>query len=1197
MSDLNEDYEDDFEDELSDHSRAPSSSGIVTHASNTPVRTPPRTKASTRGNMANPAPLQKQMSSLATSFESYQSLGEGQVLDLLVREPNSPSSLTSSRHSDPMHPIEGAKKPVLQSHEFARPAENPAAMPSKRDAANHAASSRYSSLKGTSADDSFSSSRKATSSRKSPLRQHPASVSAAAAAAAPVYDSYRAPPASSSGRAVSQSSSPSSDSASSSSTDHSDDSRNIAAGKRQQPPTSHSSVPRSSINLEAARKQRGSNVLEPTQGTSAAAMVVPPNTRDISAPRMSAFEEVVQSKVSAKKKSIHQSNYTTVEELDDEPLPQYRGPPSSSDDDEMLEDYDEPDSGVQHSCLSPQESVKQKPAMAPPGKRFNASSLHSSPSSAAHASTLKGATPHQSSSAPPPQPAPTPTSARSASTNVTASSVPKPSPNLWSRSLHSEERQPAVAAKAPAAEVTRVTQAETRGRPPPTAPSLESTPNLQAPVMSDAKNCIAPYSGRGSPKMLRNPSPSASSLTGSDDGEGDLGEERAKLLMRISDLQDEIAVWDIRIERKRTMMANSAALPPAGRVRDECSSSDSSAGGPRRSQRTSSKTQAAAARSKMLGGRSRGPGYAGSNASHNNNNCSNDRGGPTSMARLEALREKNAKLEAVYARLGGNDAAAGSIDVPALVARAEAQLQKALARLKEVTAARRALENRDKRAAHTIEEVYKRMPTAAELQERQLNEGIYARTGLQRTAQELKGKIERIRAATQQMEAKCAQLSAQVEERHLSSITPKEYEALCSDRNNKKRAVEKHKTAIAIYSAALAHGTRGGVPERSPRRSLSRKSSAHVNLTPEEQKTMDEYAASKEAVLKEEQKELAKRKQDLQSSIEYVRRRIPQLIEQIKANNSSAPGKRVNGTSACAVEDASHAPSTEGGSAAAMTRNSSLRMVLENPVGKRAKGKAPASRDGSIGPSTSTSAPEQTKKASRNSAAAERLREVVNATRKALERSRSNVRSSTSSSPKQLQPNTAEGQRVARKANQSSSSASNGLVDSPTKNRMSRDHAASVNGNNTIDTQDFLQSESMEEMAGDEVHNPLHAHDVGKHRTAAQAAVEQIFFDGDDSIEEILREIDADGERIGEEVWGEATKPPPQEDHGKTGGANRGKDPRNVVGEHQEHFPPSSEHGDEQAGVDEDMDEVLEEEEALAGEESGRLTPPWLRGI
>ncbi|KAG5480586.1 hypothetical protein LSCM1_06290 [Leishmania martiniquensis] len=434
-------------------------------------------------------------------------------------------------------------------------------------------------------------------------------------------------------------------------------------------------------------------------------------------------------------------------------------------------------------------------------------------------------------------------------------------------------------------------------------------------------------------------------------------DELTALLARVAHLREELATWDSRIARQRASVELGEGRSGRGTASlAQCHSADA-AGAARRRRSSSdvSRRAESVAQARLEPIDTRG-----------------DR--RPSSSRLAKLRQENERLEHQYAR---HDTGAAGMSVQTLVVRAEIQLQKVREQLKVVTAARRALENRDKRAAHTIEEVHRRMPTASELQERQLNEGIYSRTGLLRTVKELKANVERTRAATGLMEAKCRELEAQVRRKKLASITPREYEGLRATRDANAKTIEKHKTAILVYATASAQDARssakaapsggfaGGSATYSNRssRTTSPRSCAVPSSRVGEKERKRQHKIGETEVLNAEfvlqqKKTLMNRKQELQAKINDLWGRVQRRDEQIKANMgatglnyfgiagsavaSGAPFYVVGGTGSASLTPATTSPfaaqdvdvpAAESGAAAARKR--SLRDVLRTPVKRR----------------------------------------------------------------------------------------------------------------------------------------------------------------------------------------------------------------------------------------------------------------------
>ncbi|KAG5503085.1 hypothetical protein JIQ42_07048 [Leishmania sp. Namibia] len=586
------------------------------------------------------------------------------------------------------------------------------------------------------------------------------------------------------------------------------------------------------------------------------------------------------------------------------------------------------------------------------------------------------------------------------------------------------------------------------------------------------------------------------SIIAADDNDAREPDELTALLARVAHLREELATWDSRVARQRALVEAGAGCSGLAAVSSsQCHSADAAGAARRRrpssddSRRAESVGQARLAQADAKGD------------------------GRPANARLAKLRQENEQLENQYARHG---ASAAGISVQTLVVRADTQLQKARQRLKVVTAARRALENRDKRAAHTIKEVHRRMPTADELQERQLNEGIYSRTGLLRTVKELKAGIERTRSATKLMEAKCSQLDAQVRRKHLSAITPKEYEALCASRDANAKTIEKHKTAIFVYATASAQDVRngskaatnggcavGGVTHssRSSCTTSPRKSAATSVLTGVKDKEQQQHALIEAdefnaEFLLQQKRTLMVRKQELQASISELWVRVQKRDKQIKANSgaagfgffgsassaavASAPFYAVGDTDSARLTPATLAPfaakdagAPAAGNGAAAARKRSLRDVLRSPVKRRTEATTSAtSLTGAVAP--------------------------------ARERSQDNAKGTASGSHCSLKsslPALAQtGKRTVRTERQPSSSALTALADSPVKRSAPMGSSSAGAGEMPVPaaaTSANARRASLPALS----HNAIEA-EVGAR----------------DSIESAWRKIDASGRQLGQGV-------------------------------------------------------------------------------
>ncbi|CAG9572815.1 conserved hypothetical protein [Leishmania major strain Friedlin] len=691
------------------------------------------------------------------------------------------------------------------------------------------------------------------------------------------------------------------------------------------------------------------------------------------------------------------------------------------------------------------------------------------------------------------------------------------------------------------------------------------------------------------------------STTAAKDGNAPESGERAALLARVAQLREEIATWDNRIARQRALIkAEAGRSDGAAASSSKCRSADG--------------TGVARRRRGSNGGKQRSESVE--QALHTQADAKGD-GRPVNV-RLTKLRRENEQLEAQYARQGAGEA---EMSVQALVVRADTQLQKARLRLKEITAVRRALENRDKRAAHTIKEVHRRMPTADELEERQHNEGIYSRKGLLRTVKELKENVERTRAATKMMKARCAELEAHVRRKHLSSIPLKEYEALCATRDANVKAIEKHKTAIFVYTIAFAHELRNGskstcggdagVCATQSSRSSCTTSPFKPAISPvragatakEQQQVIAEYEANKADRLLQQKRILLGRKQELQASIDTLLQRVEEYNEQIKVNHAQAGLGYLDANSAAvakaraplyAVGGSSPTRSTPAttsavsardcgvlvaGSGAVVARRGSLRDVLRSPVTRRVEAmEAAADAKGGGGAAI---------KHLRGGAAAARRRTPENANGHAKH---SNL------GLKALPALVQTGKRTARAEDRASLPALTAVLGSPVK-------AAAAQMGSSI-------------AAG------------GEMPTSSRNAIEEELGDRD-SIEAVLRRIDADNTRLGYDMFElegrERAAPPafPENTHD----ADPVKVADNVPGDGDtfevELVPHNVNEGDNggQAGgaghhdhatsaaerlrgvYDRAMpseppteeEEVEEELSAGNSDESGRSTPEWLR--
>ncbi|CBZ25782.1 conserved hypothetical protein [Leishmania mexicana MHOM/GT/2001/U1103] len=684
------------------------------------------------------------------------------------------------------------------------------------------------------------------------------------------------------------------------------------------------------------------------------------------------------------------------------------------------------------------------------------------------------------------------------------------------------------------------------------------------------------------------------STTVAKDGDAPESGERAALLARVAQLREEMATWDRRIARQHALMGAEAGRSDGAAVSSsKCRSADG--------------TGVARSRRGANGGKRRSDSME--QALHTQADAKGD--GRPANARLTKLRRENEQLEAQYARQGAGGA---EMNVQVLVVRADTQLQKARLRLKEVTAVRRALEHRDKRAAHTIKEVHRRMPTTDELEERQHNEGIYSLKGLLRTVKELKENLERTRAATKMMKAKCAELEAHVRRKHLSSIVPKEYEALCATRDANVKAIEKHKTAISVYTLAFAHelrkaskvacGSDTGVCGTQSSHSSCTTSPFSPAITPtrtestvkEQQQVIAEYEANKADLLLQQKRTLMYRKQELQASIDKLWQRVQKYNEQIKTNhaqaglsyfdvnsaaaaNPGAPLYAVGGSDpTCSTPATTSAVSARdgsvlvAGSGAVAARKRSLRDVLLSPMKCRIEADAKA----------------------RCGAATKSLCGGVAAALKGTPENANGNAKHSNLGFKALPALVQAGKRTARAEHRASLPAVKAVLDLPVKGPVQISSSMAADGEMPTSSRDDIEEE----------------------------------VDDHDSIEAVLRKIDADNKRLGHDVFGlegiERAAPPAFLHSLYDANAVRAADnvPGDGDGFEEESVPHKVKgdsggyaggagHHDHATSAAERLHEVYdravlaepptEEEEVEAelsagkSDESGRSTPEWLR--
>ncbi|GET87999.1 hypothetical protein, conserved [Leishmania tarentolae] len=675
--------------------------------------------------------------------------------------------------------------------------------------------------------------------------------------------------------------------------------------------------------------------------------------------------------------------------------------------------------------------------------------------------------------------------------------------------------------------------------------------------------------------------------------------ERAALLERVAQLCEDVATWDSRIARQRSLMREEAR-------RSDDEAVFSSGYSPVDS------TNVARRRGASSGGK-RQP----ESAEQAPNPKADIKGGSRlANARLTKLRQENEQLEARYARQG---AGAAEMSVQALVVRAEIQLQKVRLRLKEITATRRALEHRDKRAAHTIEEVHRRMPTADELKDRQLNEGIYSRKRLLCTAKELKENLERTRAAIKMMKVRCTDLEAHVRHKHLSAITPKEYEALCDTRDANAKAIEKHKSAISVYAIAFAHELRntsksscgsdaGGFISQSGCSSITTSPCKRV-VTPvrsgamgkEQQQMIAEFEANKVNLLLQQKRSLLERKQALQTVVDELRKRVQKYNEEIKSNHMQAglvylDSNSTAGTNACAPlcsaqsrepsppiltttseTRTSYGSTPVAGSGAVAARKRSLRDVLRSPVIRRTEALTDwAEAKGRGGAATP-------RLGGGDAVGCKSRQENVGGNANLLNRD-------SVALPALVQT----GKRASRAEHRASLSALAMLVDSPVKGATQMGSGVTAGGKTTASSHDTIEGEID---AHDSIESMLHKID-GANKRLGRAVF------GQDSREGVsppllLQELhEADGVKVANNVLADSNvfeeKSMPAKVNGSSGGYTGGSG-------HRDHATSAAgcvHHADGKAMPDEwsaEEDEVEEELSVGRSDGSGRSTPEWLR--
>lgn len=143
------------------------------------------------------------------------------------------------------------------------------------------------------------------------------------------------------------------------------------------------------------------------------------------------------------------------------------------------------------------------------------------------------------------------------------------------------------------------------------------------------------------------------------------------------------------------------------------------------------------------------------------------------------------------------------VNVAFLIARTEEQLHRAEARLKEVTKIKRALTSRDKRAAHTIEVVHRYMPSAEELETREVNETIYSCASLEKKVANARDTLHRTQESLELMNRNCERLQREVDRRNIASMPVKQYEELRATQEEQEKEIQRLRESISIYINAV----------------------------------------------------------------------------------------------------------------------------------------------------------------------------------------------------------------------------------------------------------------------------------------------------------------------------------------------------------------------------------------------------------
>eukprot|EP00796_Vickermania_ingenoplastis_P004058 gene4058-2908_t len=165
---------------------------------------------------------------------------------------------------------------------------------------------------------------------------------------------------------------------------------------------------------------------------------------------------------------------------------------------------------------------------------------------------------------------------------------------------------------------------------------------------------------------------------------------------------------------------------------------------------------------------------------------------------VDKLLSENELLEKKLERYDGQ-----VVNVAFLIARTEEQLRRVQARLKEVTKIKRALAARDKRAAHTIEVVHRYMPSAEELETREVNETIYSCASLEKKVANARDTLKSTEESLELMNKNCERLQREVDRRNLANISVKQYESLRATQESQAKEIQKLRESISIYINAV----------------------------------------------------------------------------------------------------------------------------------------------------------------------------------------------------------------------------------------------------------------------------------------------------------------------------------------------------------------------------------------------------------